>query len=127
MGQDQKVSLVAVKALLAAIAPPVGRNSRRLVAALALIMGLARIGLFSYGSSTWVPARFYGVLMLILAYGLWLTAGRWRLRAPGRTVAALGCGLMVGLGADVWPSVTSALILFTLGYTLLGEAVCREQ
>ena len=128
MGSNQKVVLVAAKALLTFIAPPVGVGSRRLVATLALIMGLGRVGLFTYGSTTRMSAQFYGVLMLIMAAGLFFTTNDLRLRWQGRTVAAMGCGLMVGLGADVMPiSATSALILFALGYTLLGEAACRES
>ena len=114
--------------ILRHITPFHGVKGRVLTAGMALIMGLARIGLFSYQSrNTRIAPEFYGVMLLALTVGLFSTAGRWRLRLAGRIIAGLGSGLMVGLGIDVWRgSVTSSLILFVLGYALLSEAVTRE-
>lgn len=99
-------------------------QARLIVAGVVLIFGLGRVGMFSFSNpTTLVPALVYGWLALGVAVALTVTAGDRRSRLSGRVVAGLGACVLAGLGADVWPAATSALILWWLAGALVIETV----
>ena len=105
-------------------------HARAVIAGTLGIMGLGRLGLFSYGGPTTLPAVMYGALMLALAAALFATTTRYRSRILGRAVAGLGMAALAGLAADLWAtggSLTSVLILLWLAGGLLVDAVGHHE
>lgn len=104
------------------MAPPAGPGSRKAVAMLCVIIGFGRIGLLSYSTITYWPAKIWGVVIVGLGLLLMATNGSRRLSAFGRVVAIVGCAVLGGLAYDIWPAQTSSLVLYYLAYMLFGQA-----
>lgn len=111
--------------------PPTGRPARRVVGAICLIIGIARMGLISYAAETIIPSRFYGWLFLVLAVLIWATS-YCRLSIIGRSVSILGFAMLAALATDIFihsspGNAMSGLILTYLAYVMLGEIVSQHD
>ena len=109
------------------VKPPSGRGVRRAVILYCLVLGLGRLGIFTIGTGTLFPARIYGGLLILVSGLLMLTTWRWRLSWGGRLAAALTAGVLAGLGADVLPSTTSALMLWVTAWCAIGETATTHE
>ena len=88
-------------ALSIVLHPPTGRHVRKLLGLIFGVMGLARLGLFSYGGGgQFFKPELYGGLFTAAALWLLLTI-RWRGSTWGRIGAAFGAGLCAGMAADL--------------------------
>jgi hypothetical protein len=98
---------------------------RKLLGLVFAIMGLARLGLFSYGGGgEFLKPTVYGLLLIGVSLALLLTHAT-RLRTAGRLAASCGVGLCWGMAADLvlhGGSTTSAANLLLFSWALLGEA-----
>lgn len=103
------------------IRPPAGRSARRFIAGVMIIMGLGRLGLYrSAALSAFLTDDQYGLLLLVLGLAL-VVSLHWRLRWPGRLVAALAAILLAGMAWDVGTVGVTLLIEAWMAYGLLGE------
>lgn len=111
--------------------PPRGRDIRRLMAFMALVIGVPRLDVFGtfaprFLTGNFIPAQVSGVLLTVLAIGLLATLNK-RLTWYGRLIAVFLCSLHATMGVDALSaSITSALIEFLIAYALLGEIVANE-
>ena len=115
-----------IKIIIQIVRPPIGQGTRKLVALICLILGLGRLGLFSHSTSRVLPDEFYGFVFLALAGLLLSSSGVLRYTKYGKFIAILSAGALGYFGYDTMPNMTSAIILFALSYTMIGEAGSYE-
>ena len=110
-----------------ALRPPYGSEVRRLIALLALAVGLTRtLPFLTALPERWMPTQAYGLMLLIVGGALLVTA-RKRLGRRGRGVAALGAGVWAMLEADLVISNMAATWIYgLLAFALIGEAGSRD-
>jgi hypothetical protein len=111
--------------LVETLHPPIGRGVRKLLGIVFVIMGLARLGLFSYGGGgEFFKPTLYGGLFV--ASGVWLlVTSRWPLSALARLGAVVGSALCAGMATDLvmhGGSTTSAANLVVFAWCLVGAA-----
>lgn len=103
--------------------------ARRVVAGALIVLGLGRLGLWTYATGTVVDDHLYGVVLLILAGALLATGRRRAFTWYGRTVAALTAGVLAGLAYDLWYLAghvnTSVMIVVWLTIVLIFESAAR--
>ena len=111
--------------------PPRGPDVRRLVAFMALAIGIPRLSVFGslisrFLMPDFLPAQFYGMALTIFGALLLATVGK-RLTWYGRLVAVLAFGAHVTMGVDAFSASTvSTLIEFLIAYALWGEITAHD-
>ena len=121
---------------------------RRVAMGVMWVIGIGRLGFFSIGAATRFSAQFYGLALVLLSLGLLLSERERALTWYGRGIAALGAGVLMGLGIDIglqvaapntasvglyWLSIvegllnTSSVILYWLSIVLIFEAGARRE
>ena len=118
--------MTVIKIVVQILRPPIGEGTRKLVALMCFIFGLGRLGLFSHSTSRILPDELYGFIFVILAGLLLSSSGILRYTKYGRAIAILSAGILAYFGYDTMPNMTSAIVLFALSYTMIGEAGSYE-
>jgi hypothetical protein len=97
-----------------------------------LIVGLGRLGLYTYRSGTIAPEWIYGIGLVIAAIALLMTGGCKAHNLSGRISAALAAAMLLGLAVDVTIKAgavlnTSALNLYWWSIIALIEVTARHE
>jgi hypothetical protein len=97
-----------------------------------IIIGLGRLGLYTFRSLTIAPEWIYGVGLIGFAAAMLLTDGRKANKLSGRVHAALGAAVLFGLAVDVSikagsPLNTSALSLYWFSIVAIIEVTARHE
>ena len=111
------------------IAPPSGREVRRLIGIFSLIIAGGRWGIYSYATLTRFSDYVYAIAFTLIGILLICTSvSDARVRWYGRLLSVLFCTAFVGLGVDsIGSSLVSTLITFLMAYTMFGEVVSRRD